>query len=170
MNYEEARPLMRSGDLVALTHLQWASLYDLQVQAVRVFTQSEYCHIAVIWVVGGRVFLIESVSPKVRIFPLSNLEDAGFYWIPTPDKPMTDAELEFGLSKVGHGSYSKMQAIAGQLNLLDIGDDDDWMCAELTTVMRRLSGLDLGPKATPAANIKSALRQGYPLHYVRKNE
>jgi hypothetical protein len=123
----------------------------------------------VAWVLAGRVFLIESVTPKIRIFPLSNLQDAGFYWIPT-DVPMNDAELEFGMSRVGLGSYSKFQAVAGQLNTLEIGEDELWMCAELTIAMRRLSGLDLGPKATPAAIVKKALERGYTLRYVLRDK
>lgn len=165
--YSEIRSQIKSGDIIALTHTEWNSLYDLQVQAVRVFTQSEYCHVAVVWVFAGRVLVIESVTPKVRIFPLSNLKDAGFYWIPT-DTPMSDAELEYGLSKVGLGEYSKLQAIAGQLETLEIGEDDLWQCSELTIAMRKLSGLDLGPKATPAAVVQKALETGLTLNYVTK--
>jgi hypothetical protein len=163
--YADVRDSIRSGDLIALTHEAWGSFYDLQVQAVRTFTQSEYSHVCVAWVIGGRVFVIESVTPMVRIMPLSNLQDKGFYWIPTA-VPMTDAELEFGLARVGLGEYSKIQAIEGQLGTLDIGGDELWMCAELVIAMRRLSGLDLGPKATPAAVVKKALEQGYDLRFV----
>lgn len=165
MNYADIRDSIRSGDLIALTHEAWNSLYNLQVQVVRITTESEYCHVCVAWVFAGRVFVIESVSPKIRIFPLSNLQDHGFYWIPT-DVPMSDAELEFGMSRVGLGEYSKVQAIEGQLNMLTIGEDELWMCAELTIAMRRLSGLDLGPKATPAAVVKKAQERGYATRFV----
>ena len=165
--YNEVRDSIKSGDIIALTHTEWDSLYDLQVQAVRIFTQSEYAHVALTWVVGGRVFVIESVTPKIRIMPLSNLKDSGFYWIPT-NHPMTDAELEYGLSKVGMGEYSKLQAVQGQLETLHIGEDDEWQCSELVIAMRRLSGLDLGPKATPAAVVQKALEKGLTLSYVTK--
>lgn len=164
--YEEIRGTINSGDLIALTHKEWNSFYDLQVQAVRIFTESEYSHVAVTWVVGGRIFLIESAQPKVRIFPLSNLKDSGFYLIQTPDKPMTERELEYGLKHVGIGQYSKLQAIEGQLNLLNIGDDGLWQCAEYVIAMRRLSGLDLGIKATPGAVVQKALELGYSLQYI----
>jgi len=164
--YVEARSQIKSGDLVALTHKAWSSLYDLQVQAVRVFTESEYSHICVAWVVAGRVFVIESVEPKVRIFPLSNLADEGFYLIQTPDKPMTDAELEYGLKWVGVGEYSKLQAIEGQLNMLEVGTDNLWQCSEFTIAMRRLSGLDLGGKVTPSGVVQKALELGYSLQYI----
>lgn len=168
MDYAQARNQIKSGDLIAMTHNQWNSFYDLQVQAVRTGTQSEYCHMCVAWVIAGRVFVIEAVNPLVRIFPLSNLKDAGFYWLATPDTPMSDKELEFGLSWVGRGEYSKWQAIEAQLNTLDVGADDKWECAELTICMRRLSGLDLGSKATPAAVVQEALKKGYTLAFVSK--
>lgn len=168
MRYQKIRDHIKSGDLIALTHTEWDSLYDLQVQAVRIFTQSEYAHVALAWVVGGRVFLIESVTPKIRLLPLSNLKDVGFYWLPT-HKEMTDAELEYGLSMVGSGEYSKLQAIAGQLETLHIGEDDNWQCSELVIAMRRKSGVYLGDKATPSAVVKAAQGLGNPTYYV-KNE
>lgn len=166
MKYEDIRSKIKSGDIIALSHDQWGSVYDLQVQAVRVFTQSEYCHVAVAWVIGGRVFLIEAVEPFVRIFPVSNLT-SGFYWIPT-STPMTDEELSLGLKQVGVGHYSKLQAIKAQLNMLDVGADALWECAELTLTMRKLSGLALGNKATPAAVVQEALKLGLVLNYIEK--
>jgi hypothetical protein len=166
MNYKEIRTKIKSGDLVALTHENWNSLYDLQIQAVRIFTESEYSHVAIAWVVGGRVFLIEAVTPKVRIFPLSNLQDTGFYWIPT-DTPMSDAELEFGLKRVGIGEYSKIEAVEAQFNMLNVGSNDKWECSELVIAMRKLSGLHLGDKATPSAVVQSALEQGMVLNYIK---
>jgi hypothetical protein len=167
MDYASIRSSIKSGDLIALSHTAWGSLYDLQIQAVRTFTQSEYSHICVAWVIGGRVFVIEAVEPKVRIMPLSNMQDVGFYWIPTNNE-MSETELEFGLSKVGIGTYSKIEAIEAQLDLLDIGKDDLWECAELTIAMRKLSSVNLGDKATPAAVVQNALEQGLILNYMGK--
>ena len=165
MKYSDVRSKIKSGDIIALSHEAWCSLYDLQVQAVRIGTQSEYSHVCVAWVFAGRVFVIEAVSPKVRIMPLSNMLDIGFYWIPT-NNPMTDEELEFGMSKVGLAGYSKLQAIAAQLDLLLIGEDNLWECAELAICMRKLSGFNLGSKATPAACVKAALSQGLSLNFI----
>lgn len=168
MNYSDARSEIRSGDIIALSHTAWGSFYDIQVQSVRTFTQSEYSHICVAWVVGGRVFLVESVTPFVRIMPLSNLKDEGFYWIPLADKfPMSEEELQFGLAKVGLEEYSKIEAIKGQLDLLQIGEDNLWQCAELVICMRKLSGVYLGPKATPSGVVKRCLEQGFKLKFVK---
>lgn len=167
MKHEDVRSKIKSGDLIALTHKEWCSLYDLQIQAVRTFTQSEYAHVCVAWCVADRVFVIESVQPKVRIMPLSNMKDVGYYWIPT-NHEMTAEELEFGLGKVGVDDYSTLQAIGGQLNTLRIGEDDNWQCSELTIAMRKLSGLDLGNKATPAAVVQKALEHNLTLNYITK--
>ena len=71
--YSEYRDQIKSGDLLAWSHRGFRSWHDFKVQAVRLFTQSEYSHVGIAWVVGGRVFVIEAVEPRVRIFPLSKL-------------------------------------------------------------------------------------------------
>ncbi len=170
MQYADMRHKIKSGDLIALTHKEWDSLHDLQVQVVRIGTRSEYCHICVAWVVLDRVFVIESVTPLVRLLPLSNLQDSGFYWCPVgADYPMTEAELRLGLKWVGRGQYSKWDAIQGQLGTLAVGEDDKFMCAELTLLMRGLSGLDLAGtdhKITPSSEIEQAQMKGYPVFLV----
>ncbi len=153
MKYDNVRPLMKSGDLVATTHKSWKSFYDLQVQAVRVGTQSEYCHVGILWSIGGRMFVLESVTPLIRIVPLSNFVKEGFYWIPST-VDMTYREMEFALSKVAVGKYSKWQAILAQLRKLKIGHDDLWECAEYVIACRKMSGMDCGDKATPSAVVQ----------------
>lgn len=166
MNYNEARPLIQSGDLLAWSHYSWATWYDLQVQAVRIATESEYCHVGLALAFAGRVWVVESVQPTVRLMPLSNLLDGGAFWLPL-NAPMSDAETEFALAKVGKGKYSKLQAIQAQLNAIEVGADDLWSCAEFLIAARRLSGVDLGPKATPAAVVRAAqARLRAPLHFL----
>ena len=165
MRYSKIRGSIKSGDIIALSHYKWASLYDLQIQIVRLSTQSEYCHIGLVWEIGGRLFVIESVTPKIRIKPLSHFVEDGFYWIPM-DKGISEAELEFALGKVGKGQYSKWQAIKGQLSSLKIGVDDFWQCAEFLIECRKLSGCNLGDKATPAAVVKTLQTQGFPVFLI----
>jgi hypothetical protein len=57
MKYEAAREKVKSGDLLAWSHRGWRSWYDIQIQLVRFFTQSEYSHVGIAWVVGGRVHI-----------------------------------------------------------------------------------------------------------------
>lgn len=165
MKYSEIKEKIRSGDLIALSHKDWGSLYDLQVQAVRIFTESEYSHVALAVVIGDTPFLVEAVEPKIRLMPIANMLEDGFYWIPTTHI-MTDKELDFGMSKVGKDRYSKIEAIGGDLGLLDIGEDNYWQCAEFVIAMRKISGLDLGDHATPASVVQKALELGMSLQFV----
>lgn len=160
MLYPQLREKIKTGDLIALSHYSWASWYDLQVQAVRTFTQSEYSHVALAVVWADRVWIVESVVPLIRLVPLSHFAEEGFYHVALPE--MQDQELNFALEKVGAKSsrYSKLQAILGQLKALNIGEDGFWQCAEFVIACRRLSGIDLGDKATPSAVVQAALGYG----------
>lgn len=163
--YSEIRDEIKSGDLVILSHYKWASWYDLQVMMVRLMSATEYTHVGVCVVLGGRVWVAESVVPVVRLVPLSNYAEDGMYIIPT-NTPMKDEELEYLLSKVGTAKYSKWQAMMAYLDRLELGADDHFECAEYAICARRLSGLDLGPRAVPAAVVKEALKQGLRLEYI----
>jgi hypothetical protein len=129
--------------------------------------ESEYSHVAVILVKDGVPHVIEAIVPQVCVSPLEKYLDYGFFLIQTPDKPMTSEEESYGLSHVGD-QYSKVQAVEGFFNMLDIAQDLKWQCSELTISMRRLSGLDLGPTATPAAVVQRALSLGYTLQFIEK--
>lgn len=153
MNYATARPLIRSGDLLAWSHKEWGSFYDLQVQAVRFFTQSEFSHVGVAWRFGERVMVFESVSAGVRLFPLSR--QVPFYWTPMPVEWNAAADA-FAFETLGQ-PYSKLQAIAAQLGILKAGRDAVWECAEWAQACYQRLGLELKCKATPAALMEAAL-------------
>ena len=165
-NYSSYRCNIKSGDIIAYSHYEWASWYDLQVQAVRFFTQSEYSHVGLVIEFGKRLFILESVTPVIRLVPLSNtLGNDGFYHIPM-DKDISDDELEFGLLKIGKGKYSKLQAIMAQLRKLKVGEDDLWECAEFVIECRKRSGVDLGDIATPSEVVKAAGKLGKSINLV----
>ena len=71
-SYQEVRSSIKSGDLLFWSHRELKSWYDLKVQIVRMVTRSEYSHVGVAWVTGGRVFALEAVVPLIRIYPLSH--------------------------------------------------------------------------------------------------
>lgn len=158
MKYQSLRETVKTGDLIAFSHYKWASWYDLQVQAVRIFTQSEYSHVALAVVWANRVWIVESVVPLIRLVPLSNFVDEGFYHVALPE--MTEQELNFALTNVGKGNYSKLQGVLAQLSKLKVGEDSKWQCAEFAIACRRLSDVDLGNKATPSAVVAAALNEG----------
>jgi hypothetical protein len=168
MKFSEFKNVVRSGDLIALSHQSWASEKDIESQIVRMATRSEFSHVCVALVEDEDVYCIEAIVPHVSITRLEERLSEGFYHIPTPDKPMTEEEKQYGLSKVGDG-YSKLEAIEGYLDLLKIGYDGLWQCSELTIAMRRLSGLDLGPIATPAKVVEKAMKLGYEMRFITKD-
>lgn len=169
LTYSGIRDQIRSGDLVALTHKKWGSWYDLQVQLVRTFTQSEYCHVGMLLVFGGRVWVLESVRPVVRMVPLSTIAVDDFYWIPL-NAPISDAELEAALADVGIAQYSRWQAFLAGIRWLKIGADRIWECAEWVIAKRAMSGVDLGSEATPSAVVRTAQISGAPCFLISKAE
>jgi hypothetical protein len=159
MRYEDARPLIRSGDVIALTHRRLRSFYDLQVWLVRIGTVSKYCHVAQVMELGGRLFVLEAVTPLVRMVPLSNFVKEGFEWI-SLSAPMSDAETERALARVGVAQYSKWQAILAGFKRLKLGADLLEECCEYVICNRRLSGVDLGDVAVPSYVVDQAMRLG----------
>ena len=134
MNYADARPGICSGDLLAWGHDAWRSWHDLEVQAVRFFTRSEYAHVAVAWVIGKRVLVIEAVVPQVRIFPLSKLLPC--YWISgEPRLSWTETIESKALELVGQ-PYSKREAIRTFFGKVVPGANDQWQCAEVAACIR----------------------------------
>jgi hypothetical protein len=166
--YSQIRDTLKSGDLVFTSHSKWNSFYNLQVMLVRLASLSEFSHVGVVVEIGKRVFIAESVSPLVRLIPLSNYADEGFYVSPT-NTPMSEGELEFLMSKVGVGTYSKWQAVKAWFNKLNIGEDNQFECGEYVLTARRMSGAKLGNRAVPASIAKEVLLQGLNMYYV-KNE
>lgn len=160
MEYTTARPTIQSGDLLAWSHRAWRTWHDIKIQIVRFFTQSEYSHVAVAWVVGGRVFALEAVQPLVRIYPLSKLGD--FYLLPLGAE-WAQATEEFALQHVGE-PYSQLQAIEAFFRPL--AHDGQWECAEYAAAVLKLADVDLGHVATPTAVVLQAQRLGAVCQYV----
>lgn len=169
MKYSEFKKVCQAGDIIAVSHQEWETISDIESQIVRMATESEFSHVCVlIKDEHGEPCVLEAVVPEVTISPLTKYLKDGFYHISTPDKPMTKEEESYGRSKLKQ-KYSKLEAVAGYLDLLPVGGSERWECAELTICMRRLSSLDLGPKATPAKVVREALSQGYSLNLVTKD-
>lgn len=169
MKYSEFKKVCQAGDIIAVSHQEWNTISDIESQIVRMATESEYSHVCVVLDNDGNTpTILEAIVPSVKVNPVERYLDNGFYWIHMPDKPMVDAEREYGLSKVGQ-AYSKPEAIAGYLKLLNIGSDKLWQCSEITIAMRKFSGINLGPVATPAAVVQKALSKGYSLNFVERD-
>ena len=164
MKYEQARPMIRSGDVLAWSHRGIHSWHDLKIWFVRMFTRSEYSHVGTAWVVGDRVFVIEAVMPKVRIYPLSKLGD--FYWLQM-GAYWRKATETLALSFVGD-DYSQVQAMVSPF--ITPPKDDRWECAELVATVARQDSIDLGAVYTPSEVVLAAQKRGAPLTYVDGGE
>ena len=160
MIYSKARPMIRSGDVLAWSHRGIHSWHDLKIWFVRMFTRSEYSHVGTAWVVGNRVFVIEAVMPKVRIYPLSKLGD--FYWLQM-GAYWRKATETLALSFVGD-DYSQVQAMVSPF--ITPPKDDRWECAELVATVARQDSIDLGAVYTPSEVVLAAQKRGAPMTYV----
>ena len=159
-NYCEYRNNIKSGDLLAWSHRGWWTWHDIKIQIVRMFTKSEYSHVATAWVVRDRVFVIEAVEPCARIYPLSKL--GSIYHIPL-NAIWTESTEEFALSYVGT-EYKQLQAIRAFFEPLGKGSASE--CAALVTTIAAHYGIDLGARATPDAVVLQAQMYGYPTFFV----
>lgn len=162
MNYTTIRERIKTGDLLFWSHGSWASWNDIQVMIVRAFTLSEYSHVGVAWVIGGRVFVIHAIGRGVVIEPLSNQDS--FYWCPMGTE-FPEKAIDAGLSRVGE-SYSKLQAILAAVRKLKIGADRQWECAEFAIWFWRQAGIEIGAVATPAALARDLQRAGKGLEWI----
>jgi hypothetical protein len=165
VTYLEVRDRINSGGVLAWTHRGFRTWYDIKIQAVRFFTRSEYSHVGVAWVVGGRVLVIEAVMPLVRIYPLSKL--GSFYLLPNNNIWTPDVET-FALSHVGQ-KYSQWQAVKA---FFGISSPDDGLaqCAELVRGILQAQGEDITVNATPSEIVQYMLTKGNTLTYIKGDE
>lgn len=163
VKYEHVRKQIKSGDLIALTHREWGSWYDVQVQVVRLASQSEYSHVGVAWVIGGRVFVLESVTGGVRAYPLS--KEKGFYWIRIPGIKWNKLAEEAALSKFGEG-YSKWEAIKAYFGKIKNVNSGPWECAKFCLFVYSFLTDKFNCKAVPSSMVQNALELGATLTYV----
>lgn len=156
VKYADYRDQISSGDVLAWSHRKLESFYDLKVWLVRILTASEYSHVGIAWVFGGRVFVIESVTPEVRIVPLSNLLPC---YVSKVKRINWNNEAEdFALSLVGKGKYSQWEAVKAYFN--ENKDPDAWECAEFVKVVLDKSGVKLNGRAVPSDVVYAVQQRG----------
>lgn len=151
MKYDEYKDNIKSGDLLAWSTTSLRTWHDLVGRTIRVFTQSEYEHVGIAWVVAGRVFVVEAVHPCVRIYPLSRLRP--FYIVHMGVTWREELEA-FLLSNVG-SPYSILAAIKSYFKPLKA--DGEWQCAELAMSLYQLDNRNYGEDYTPSGLIRNVL-------------
>ncbi len=153
-DYAQIRSSIRSGDLLAFSHGDWKTWGGIKVNLVRIFTRSTYSHVGLAWVVGGRVFVLEAVKPKLRIFPLSLSGD--FYLLPLQARWMPETE-QFALDRIGV-DYSELAAVVAYFDPLDTGTVSE--CAAYVREVLKADGIDLGPLSRPDTVVQAAQELG----------
>ncbi len=166
MKYIDARLAIRSGDALAWTHRGWNSWYDFKVQMVRVFTQSEYCHVGIAWVVAGRVFILEAVTAGIRIFPLS--KELPFYWIPT-SADWTETVEQYAMDQMGE-PYSQWLAVQSFLGRENKSDEGTWQCAKYAKAVLTRLGFSLPGRATPSEVVHDLQALDRPVFLVEADD
>ncbi len=149
-NYADYRQNIKSGDLIAWSSggSGLASFFD---NIIRIFTESEYTHVAIAWWQGDRLFVIEAIPPKVRVYPLSGR--LPFYHIPM-NIDWNENMVKYLLEKVGQ-PYSYFEAIKAYFTKPD--NNNTWECAELCTDFYANIGINFGDAFTPAKLVQDAL-------------
>jgi hypothetical protein len=168
MKYGDLRSTIKSGDVIAWSEKgSWKFgeiIKSIELNIVRMFTESEYNHIGVVYVVGGRVLIVEAVVPAVQISQLS--DRTPFYYIRTPDGWWTSNTEKTLLARVGM-PYSKLEAIRAFFTK-DTQGNYTWECAKL--VNKTLMEFDPGFEQlhdTPTATVKYLLdKHSLPLVYI----
>lgn len=126
MKYSDIRNEIKTGTILAWSEGgKWNSWRNIQFNLIKMFTMSEYNHVGIAYVTDGRVFVVESVVPDIRIYPLS--KELPCYLIQT-DLEFNQADVEYMLSKVGM-KYSKWEAIKA-LFTKDTNHPQKWQCAK----------------------------------------
>jgi hypothetical protein len=121
MKYSEIRSQLKSGDLAFYSSHK--TLGDLIIKA---WTKSDYSHVGVIWVLAGRVFLLEaSATGGVRMVPISKrLPDVvvqmGLKWSPEAEHIAMEHMMD---------PYSYLDAIRAGLAMGYVSSKG-WICTE----------------------------------------
>jgi hypothetical protein len=168
VKYKDIRCQIKSGDVLAWNHRSWKSWYDIKIQIVRILSRSEFIHTGTAWVIGDRIFVIESVIPHVRIVPLSNLLEC--YWIPMDLGDEWDSIEDYALRFIGKGPYSQTESILQMIKDDSPIENNKWFCSKLTNELLRKMGIkSCTHPVTPSALVDHLLNLGKPIYKIQKD-
>lgn len=157
MRYDEARPLIRSGDLIAFRGEGWLS------RLIRSLSGGSWSHVGIAWVFRGRVFLLEAREGRgVGIRALS--EVGAFDWIGINGN-WSEAVEALALELLGR-EYAYADAVLVGLGLAPRAHGE--ICSEyagrIVDVVRAKWQIPKG--LSPAALVECALDNGASLVHV----
>ena len=164
--YRYCRDAIKSGDLLLWTQPSWASWKGIKIQIVRLWQSmkygkeyGKYTH-AGIALVGplGRVWVIESVSPLIRMVPLSNVLPAS--WCPVESR-WDSQTTEWLAPLIGTGKYSEVEAMAAAAGLDETAGS--WECAKLYRLALLQAGRNFDCLSVPSALAIEAVKDGHEI-------
>jgi len=126
IRYSEIRDTLKTGDLVSWKAGKVNSFFTLVLKIYQKILKPKSVHVGIVFVIGGRNFVIEARPPQVRIYPLSKMED--FYLIRTNIEE-SNANVDFLLTEVGV-EYSILDLFRGLL-FSDGKNNKQIYCSEL---------------------------------------
>lgn len=126
VRYSDIRDSLRTGDLVSWKAGKVNSFFTAILKIYQKILKPKSVHVGIVFVVGGRTFVVEARPPVVRIYPLSRMED--FYLIRT-NIPDDKANVDFLLQEVGV-EYGILDLIRGLL-FADGKNNKQQYCSEL---------------------------------------
>lgn len=123
--YSQVRDSIRSGDLLAWRITRMTSIFDFFLILYQKLFRAKFSHLALAVWVGNRLFAVEATPDKVRMIPLSMLDN--FYLIPA-DVPSRKEYFEMIARHLGkpYGLLDLLKVILGFR-----GSDTSLYCSEL---------------------------------------
>ena len=129
VRYSEIRDTLKTGDLVSWKAGKVDSFFTAILKIYQKILKPKSVHVGIVFVVGGRTFIVEARPPVVRIYPLSRMED--FYLIRT-NIPDDKANVDFLLQEVDV-EYGILDLIRGLL-FADGKNNKELYCSELASI------------------------------------
>jgi hypothetical protein len=117
-------------------------------------------------VMGGRVWVLEAVTPLVRMVPLSG--EIPCYHI-TTNAVMTSKARDYALSFVGNPkfTYSEKEAAEAPFGKND-RENSGIQCCEYAKLVLIACGVNLSGHDTPSDVVQAALERGGNLTYLER--
>lgn len=122
----EIKSKIKTGDLLAFKVRRYGSITSFFLWLYHKFTKVEFSHVGIATRLGDRVFMVEAISPRVAITPLTKVKD--FYLIPTEIITSEKIQIDFLISFV-EVKYSLVDILTHYIGM-DVSDNRIY-CSEL---------------------------------------
>lgn len=162
MKYSEYRESIKTGDILIWSRRYNGTLKDIAPWFIRLFTQSEYNHVGIAYVINDRVMIMEATMPLIRMVPLSEHLPCYIFHM---DGLSAEAENR-AFSLIGTGTYSIMESIKSYFGINK--RNNKWQCVEYVKEVYRVNGLNIPGRDTPSDFVLELQEMGRNLAYIEQ--